>query len=238
MNSSTRVPRRSRSSRCLWVIRVMAHVARIRLKRVDSPQRRRWAAKPDITTFLACVAFLGGGAGDARAQESPSDIAQAFYDAIASHDWDAAAATLHPEALDLFGYRLASMLQADASGRLAVLIFGSTDGAAVGERSASSVLAVLLRAIEVDAPGLIAILATNRYDPIGQIAEGADLSHVVFRVTPYTNGSAPTRTGLVTLKRREDSGWGIVESGELDAIAMAMTGLSLTAKASSGPGGP
>ena len=158
----------------------------------------------------------------------------AFHDAIAAHRWEDAAATLHPESLELFRYRLASMLDADSGGTLETMLFEDADGPEVRTRASTDVFAAILGAIETDTPGLIAVLATNRYDAIGHLLEGPETAHVLLRVTPYTNGSAPTRTLVVTLKRAE-SGWAIVESGDLDSLATAMTGLSLTARAA--PGG-
>lgn len=163
------------------------------------------------------------------AQESPSDVAEAFYEAIGSHRWTTATATVHPETLDLFQYRMVSMLDADPDGALSQLVFSEPDGPSVRERASSDVFASILAAIERDTPGLIAILATNEYRPVGHVPEGEDLAHVVLRVTPYTNGSAPTRTIVVTLKRHGER-WGILESGELDSLATAMTGLALSVR--------
>lgn len=138
---------------------------------------------------------------------------------------------MHPETLDLFQYRMVSMLDADPEGALAQLVFGEPDGPGLREKPSADVFASILAAIERDTPGLIAILATNEYRPVGHVTEGEDLAHAVLRVTPYTNGSAPTRTIVVTLKRDGD-GWGIFESGELDSLATAMTGLALRVRGS------
>ncbi len=200
-----------------------------RRSRSDEPDTRRWA--------LCAVSVVGlflAGADRTHAQESPGtpiEVVATFYDAIGAHRWDAAASALHPEALDLFRLRLDSMLDADTTGRLATLVFGQEDGPALRSRSNRRFFATLLEAIESDTPGLIAVIATNQYDPIGHVDEGPDLAHVVLRVTPFTNGSAPTRTTLVTLKG-SPAGWGIIESGALESLATAMTGLSLTAKGS------
>ena len=69
------------------------------------------------------------------------------------------------------------------------------------------------------------------YQPLGWVPESPDLAHAVLRVTPYTNGSAPTNTMLMTLRRDGDAEtWRLFEADVLDALSTAITGLALSAR--------
>jgi len=187
-----------------------------------------------VALLTVCVVATAPplGAQQAASGEAatPEQVAARFFDALAGHRWDAAAARVHPETLALFEFRLFSVLDADTTGRFAAASFGVADGAALRERGAERLFADLLAAVNRDTPALIAILATNAYRPVGHVAEEPDLAHAVLRMTPYTSGSAPTRPVLMTL-RRSDGDWRILESDVLDALSTAITGLALSARA-------
>lgn len=161
--------------------------------------------------------------------QAPDQVATAFLDAVAAHRWANAAGLIHPETLDLFQYRIVSVLNADTTGRFARSSFGVEDGPSLRGRSAERLFADLLAAVNRDTPALMAILATNAYQPVGWVPEAPDLGHAVLRVTPYTNGDSPTHTLLVTARQTPD-GWRVLDAEVLDALSTAITGLAISAR--------
>ncbi len=193
-----------------------------------NPRKRQG---PCTLLGLAALVAALGAPGSVRAQDarstlgrgSPEATVAAFFDGVGELRWEAVAASIHDETLELFRFHVTSMLDADDGGAFAS-VFGA-DAASIRSWPPDRLFAQLLEAVYDRVPGLLQIMATNTYEYLGHVPEDPDLAHVIARVTPYTDGSAPTRITTVTV-RRSGSGWLVLSSPELDAISTAMRGLA------------
>jgi len=173
-----------------------------------------FAQSPESTTAASASA------------ETPVAAAERFVTAIGGLRWSDLSASIHPETLDLFRLYVTSIADADETGDFAFRVLGTRERTEVQARSSDRMFADLVSAIYDETPALLEVIATNSYTFLGHVLEGDTLAHVIVRVRPYTNGSAPTKISTVTVKRSE-VGWRVLESPELEALSTAIRGLTL-----------
>lgn len=179
-------------------------------------------------TALALLACLGAPAVGAQEQpfRTPEAVARRFYDAFQSARWADVAGVLHPEALDLFRYRVLAVVRADGSGSVARRLYDAGP-AEVEALSDPSLVAGLMRGVFGYARGMMQAMMTKEVQVLGHVPEEREdgsLAHVVLRSREPLSGTAPSTVSVLTLKRTE-AGWRVRWSQELDVVASALVAL-------------
>ena len=159
--------------------------------------------------------------GSATAQEEATRVADAFLTSFQRLDWDGVAARTDGSVLATFREHVTSMASHDATGRVAERILRESGATGFGQLDDRALFAQLLQALHSEVPMLVGVLATNRYQTLGAIAEADTLTHVLVRTTPYTTGSTSSAVEVVTARATAD-GWRVVEAAALDALLVAL----------------
>lgn len=197
---------------------VTAHPLSLTFRRRTSPRR--------FTALLlgAALLTLAGTAplcGQRLERSDPSSVAAVFLGSLQRLRWETLSTTVDGETVAVFREHIRSMAEHDPSGRTARRALGGAEAAEAAGWTDERFFARLVESLHADVPMLLGVLATNTYDPLGEVREGEDLAHVLVRTTPYTNGSTASSVEVVTLRRAAD-GWRVIEAPALDAFLVAL----------------
>jgi hypothetical protein len=153
-------------------------------------------------------------------------VADEFQRAFESMVWRAAAVRMHPDALDRFHEVVTMLVATDASTEVPERLLGGVDRGGYEELRAPEVFERVMTSLLQETPGLMHALVTRRHAVLGSVAEGADTVHVVYRVLPRLQGSAPEMK-VMTLARAGGAGgpWRVLGSDELDVVRAALRGI-------------
>jgi len=181
---------------------------------------KRWCT---IGAVAAALAWHTAALAQEYEVGTPEAGADEFYRSFRTHRWEEMAATLHPEARDLFRERILAVVRGDDSGTVAAEVFGATPEALVA-MDTRLLFARLMRGIAGYAPGMLQAMTTKDVRILGHVTEASDdgsLAHVVIRSREPLSGSAPSRVEILSFGL-DDGVWRVTWSDELDVVASAL----------------
>lgn len=167
-----------------------------------------------VTSLLAAPLVAQQGAG------APKAVAQRVLNALAAHNASAFAADMHPEAMAAFKdavSRSLDQLSTDAERQQAEEFFQGNETldqikALPPERFFGAYMGGVFKRMQQNGD------VRMRYQILGQVPEGTDLMHIVYRATISRGDRAVSDVSLLTL-RRSPGGWKALLSGDLRNLA-------------------
>lgn len=189
----------------------------------------RAALSPTTALAVLAASSPGGVPEPLAAQEGssgPEVVADEFQRAFESMVWRAAALRMHPDALDRFHEVVTMLVETDARNEVPDRLLGGVGREAYPDLGAPEVFDRVMSSLLEETPGLMHALVTRRHHVVGSVREGADTVHVVYRVLPRLQGSAPEMK-VMTLARAGGAGgpWRVLRSDELDVVRAALRGI-------------
>ena len=175
------------------------------------------------------AALLGGGAPLA-AQQTPEEVAVAYYESYRDGELARMVALTHPRALQWFKTTLVSQLEREAP---------TDDGFSVDTLRGLSPDSVYLRMLSAsgEEQRFAAMMGDVRMEPIGHLPEGDSVAHVVYTGRGSFGGGEMAQTMALTLRRHE--GRWLVDPGEsvLSMMGASVMYLVVGASMQAGMGG-
>jgi hypothetical protein len=152
---------------------------------------------------------------------SPEAFAERYVKALREERWGDAAAMMHPEALAELRAMFAPIVTHPEGGQVGREVFGLSDPAAFASTSDTALFAGLLRTVTGESPEFVAVMKNARATWVGHVDEGADVTHVVYRLHMAYEGIAITKLDVMSLKRSRGE-WRAVLKGDVRGIAEAL----------------
>jgi hypothetical protein len=156
-------------------------------------------------------------ASSAQTNETVESAANAYFAAMKSGDWAKCAALMHPEALASMKRSFALVVNADKSEDAARMIFGLKGNAEFAQLSGAEVFEKLMSFITVASPDLKAALSTATSAVLGQVGEGDDVAHVVYRTQIKVAGAEVSQVDLMSFKKN-GSTWRALLTGDMEKM--------------------
>lgn len=148
-------------------------------------------------------------------------VADEFHRSFQSMVWEGLAERLHPDALAYLRLSVEITVDADSSGwALRELLGDVPDRSAFDALSDAEVLVRVMSGVEREVPGLFSSLVSRRSEILGQVDEGADTAHVVYRIVTLAQGAEP-RVRALTLTRVGER-WRVRFAEEIDVLHTAL----------------
>lgn len=189
----------------------------------DSRPSRTASSITSLVLLLGLLAPAGGHAQtDAGAAgEVALRVADEFHRSFQSMAWQGLAERLHPDALAYLRLSVEITVDADSSGwALQELLGGVPDRAAFDALSDSEVLVRVMSGVEHEVPGLFSSLVSRRSEILGQVDEGPDTAHVVYRIVTIADGAEPQVRALTLT--RVGQRWLVRFAEEIDVLHTAL----------------
>lgn len=178
-----------------------------------------------------CLGLALGGSRPAIAQPQPSAeraaagspeaFAERYVQALREERWGDAAGMMHPEALAELRAMFAPILAHPQGGQVGRDVFGLADPGDFAAASDTALFAAFLRTVTGSSPEFVAVLKEAKATWVGHVDEGADVTHVVYRLHLAYEGIAITKLDVMSLKR-SGSEWRAVLKGDVRGIAEAL----------------
>ena len=186
-----------------------------------------------VPTLCAALALSGGATLGAQASsktrapatadagQTPEAVGKRYIGAIRTGDWKQAAALMHPEALKKFRELMLPIVKADTSGQVARSFFGVTSASQLATLPDAELYVRMMKFLMTSSPELARIMSGSESTVIGHVDEGADVTHVVFRMRATVNGLTVEKMDTMSM-RRFGATWRLLLSGDLEGMAAAM----------------
>jgi hypothetical protein len=167
----------------------------------------------------------------ARAVATPEEVARGYMDAVKSGDMEHVGVFMHPAALEKFKgilVQLAGVIgnvdaETDPKKNTAIrVLFGDEKPQTVKDALAKNLFVHFLTNLSQAMPMLRQMLNDSTYDFIGHVDEGGNQTHVVYRATLTTGGTAVTKMEVLTLKRDGEE-WKVMLTGDIESFVGGLT---------------
>ncbi|HEX8433365.1 MAG TPA: hypothetical protein VF625_18895 [Longimicrobium sp.] len=175
---------------------------------------------PSIRLVVAFVLTLL--ASPLAAQTAPEDVARQYFTAIGASDYRAAAAMMHPAALDQFRDIFRALAATDTSGEAVKMMFGVASTREFNTLSSQDVFARMLGTIAGASPEMKAAMSSMRANVVGSVPEGADTVHVLYRMTMGVEGVNMTKMEVLSLQR-SGTRWMALLTADLQGMIQAIS---------------
>lgn len=153
--------------------------------------------------------------------ESPQQVARHFMQAVQAGDWTGMAALMHPAALRQLRELLTVLVEAPKADDIRQQLLGVSTIAEARALSDTALFAALMRRTTQQSAGLADVLRSAQTEILGQVDEGRDTTHVVYRMTMTVEGAPVTKMDVMSLARSPD-GWRGLLKGDISALAAAI----------------
>lgn len=152
--------------------------------------------------------------------ESAQQVTMRFVDAMRASDWKKVATLMHPAALhDLRGF-FSVLLDAPNADPMRRELLGVSSAAEAKAMSDTAMFEALLR-FSAKSPELGDAFRAAKVQILGEIKEGPDTTHVVYRMHMTLEGT-PVSTMDVFSLARSPAGWRGLLKGDMAAFAAAI----------------
>lgn len=167
----------------------------------------------------------------ARAAATPEEVARGYMDAVKAADMEHVGVFMHPAALEKFKgilVQLAEVIgnvdaETDPKKNTAIkILFGEEKPQTVKDAAAKGLFVHFLTNLSQAMPMLRQMLNDSTYDFIGHVDEGGNQTHVVYRATLTTGGTAVTKMEVLTLKRDGEE-WRVMLTGDIESFVGGLT---------------
>lgn len=165
--------------------------------------------------LLACMGPVA--AAELAPAMSAEQVAGEAYARMRAGDWEAAAETFDPAALQQFRGMIGPLLEGPIGEGMVGMFYGAgRTSADIGKMNDTEFFAGFVRSL-VSGSGA----SLNGQDILGAVPEGQDRMHLVTRTSAEAMGITVTQMEVVTLNRTPQ-GWRLALSGKLDGMAQAL----------------
>ena len=152
---------------------------------------------------------------------SPEAFAERYVQALREERWGDAAGMMHPEALAELRAMFAPIVAHPQGGEVSRDVFGLAAPGDFAAASDTALFAAFLRTVTGSAPEFMAVMRDAKTTWVGHVDEGADITHVVYRLHLAHDGIAITKLDVMSLKR-SGTEWRAVLKGDVRGIAEAL----------------
>jgi hypothetical protein len=167
----------------------------------------------------------------ARAAAPPEEIARGYMDSVKAGDMERVGTYMHPAALEKFKgilVQLAAVIgnvdaETDPKKNTAIkILFGEEKPAGIKDALPKNLFVHFLANLSQAMPMLRQMLNDSTYEFIGHVDEGGNQTHVVYRATLTTGGTAVTKMEVITLKRDGEE-WKVMLTGDIESFVGGLT---------------
>ena len=177
-----------------------------------------------LLSLLAPMYLLQGVAASpsrsAADTESAQQVTMRFIDAMRANDWKAVAALMHPGALRQLREFFSVLFEAPNADPIRRELLGVSSAAEAKALSDTAMFESLLR-VSAKSPELADAFRTATVQILGQVNEGPDTAHVVYRMQITLEGTPVTTMDVFSLAR-SPAGWRGLLKGDMAAFAAAI----------------
>ncbi len=176
--------------------------------------------KITMTKIFLCL-FLCLPALAQATEETPEAVAKAYIAASTASDWSKATSYLDPEALVSFKRMFGEIMKLDKKNEAGKELFGLKNNAEFEQLSGEQVFTKIMEILLASVPQLKQMLSGAQNTIIGQVAEGSDIVHIVYRMNLKIENAPISKVEVMTLKK-VGSSWRLQLSGEMEGAITAM----------------
>lgn len=192
---------------------------------------------PSLLTLLTPLyLFQAAPASPPRATsdtESAQQVTMRFIEAMRASDWKKAAALMHPAALHELREFFSVLFEAPNADPIRRELLGVSSAAEAKALSDTAMFESLLR-LSARSPELGDAVRAAKVQILGQVNEGPDTTHVVYRMQMTLEGT-PVKTMDVFSLARSPAGWRGLLKGDMAAFAAAIRAAIQREGAGEGP---
>lgn len=182
------------------------------------PQRTSSYRPRRVMAGLLVLLFAGPlAAADLTPEMSAEQVAAEAYARMRAGEWESAAETFDPAALERFRGMMAPILEGPVGEAMATMFFGKgKTGRDLAKMSDTAFFSGFMRNVSG-----VGGAKLQGQQILGSVPEGTDRQHLVTRATAEAMGVRMTQMEVVTLNRTPQ-GWRLALSGELEGMAQAL----------------
>jgi hypothetical protein len=174
-----------------------------------------------VAATTSILAAASPASAQVAAAESPRVVANQFLVAMRDANWGAMASLMHPSALQELRGILAPLFESAGGGQLRMALLGVATVDEAKALSDSAAFSNFIRASTQQQAGLQEALRSAELQFLGEIPEGGDTVHVVYRMVMTVEDIRVTRMDVMSLARAP-AGWRGLLKGDLSALGAAL----------------
>ncbi|MDQ3621516.1 MAG: hypothetical protein M3463_03380 [Verrucomicrobiota bacterium] len=171
--------------------------------------------------YLVALSVLAAYSLSAVAQESPETVAKKQMDAMRSGDWKTFTACMHPKALAEFKASFLPLIEAAPKGKtweeILNTLLGGKSAAVLKKMTPPAFFENFMQSFSTMNPIIKQGLAGAETEVIGHVDEGAEKTHVVFRLTVSMGEMKTTKMDVASLEK-DGAEWKAVLKGDMQAM--------------------
>jgi hypothetical protein len=168
--------------------------------------------------------------------ESAQQVTMRFIDAMRANDWQGVAVLMHPVALHQLREFLGVLLEAPNAESMRRELLGVSTAAEAKALSDTAMFVALLR-LSTKSPEMGDLFRSAKMQILGQVNEGRDTTHVVYRMQMTLEGTPVTTMDVFSLAR-SPVGWRGLLKGDMAAFAAAIRAAIQRQASAGNPSGP
>ncbi len=167
--------------------------------------------------LLATVITLPALAAEG-VDESPTAVAGRLSSTLKKGDWEAYSRLMHPDALSRLKNMFAPLAELPDAEEVFPSLFGVKGAEEFRKLTDREVFVRLMSNLEESVPGFGEAVRNLEMTVIGQVPEGKELMHVVFRSNTAVDKLTVSSTDVMTL-RRTPEGWRALLTANIEGLA-------------------
>lgn len=153
-----------------------------------------------------------------NAEESPAAVAARLSATLKKGDWEAYSHLMHPDALTRFRQMFAPLAEMPGAREVLSAFFDVEEPEEFRKLTDRQVFVRLMANLEESVPGFDEAVRNLEMTVIGQVPEGKELMHVVYRSDTAVDKLTVTSTDVLTL-RRTPQGWRALLTAGIEGLA-------------------
>jgi hypothetical protein len=176
-----------------------------------------------LSLLVPLYVLQGVAASPARSvadTESAQQVTMRFIDGMRANDWKAVSVLMHPAALRQLREFFSVLVEAPNADALRRELLGVSSAAEAKALSDTALFESLLR-LTAKSPEVADAFRSAKVQILGQVNEGSDTAHVVYRMEITLEGTPVTTMDVFSLAR-SPAGWRGLLKGDMAAFAAAI----------------
>lgn len=176
--------------------------------------------KITISKILCCLCLCLPVVAQ-TSEETPEVVAKAYIAASTAGDWSKAAAFLEPEALASLKGMFSEVMKLDKKNEAGKELFGLKNNAEFEQLSGEQVFEKLISMLIMAVPQMKQILSESQNTILGQVSEGNEIVHVVYRMSVKIGDGSISKVEVMSMKKTGGT-WRLKLSQEMEGSLTAM----------------
>ena len=152
------------------------------------------------------------------AEESPKAVAERLSATLKKGDWEGYAQLMHPDALIRFRNMFAPLAELPDAQEALSALFGVEGPEQFRKLTDREVFTRLMANLEESVPGFGEAVRNLEMTVVGQVPEGKELMHVVYRSDTAVDKLTVSSTNVLTL-RSTPQGWRVLLTANIEGLA-------------------